>query len=169
MLEPLNQVTIAHSRVPPFTEQLTKQFAGRTCNSMMDLFIGYDECALAPSSQNLTTFQTPYSALQLTTLPMGWTNLVPIFYSNITYILQPEIPHVTQPYIDDVPVKGPATRYIKEDRESETIPENPGIRQSVWEQFQDLNHIVQQMKYYGGTFSGQKSILCTPDITVLGH
>ena len=59
LLEPLNQVTIAHSGVPPLTEQ----FAGCACNSMMDLFIGYDEHTLAPSSCNLTTFQTPYGAL----------------------------------------------------------------------------------------------------------
>ena len=108
---------------------------------MMDLFIGYDEHALAPSSCNLTTFQTPYGALQLTTLPMGWTSSVPIFHNNISYILQPEIPHVTQPYIDNIPVKGPATRYVKEDGEPKTIPENPGIRQLVWEHFQDLNCI----------------------------
>ena len=95
LLEPLNQVTIAHSGVPPFTEQLAEQFAGHTCNSMMDLFIGYDKHTLAPSSRDLTTFQTPYGALQLTTLPMGWTNSVPIFHDNIAYILQPEIPHVT--------------------------------------------------------------------------
>ena len=62
-LEPLNQVTITHSGVPPFTEQLTEQFAGCTCNSMIDLFIGYDKCALVPSSHDLTTFQTPYGAL----------------------------------------------------------------------------------------------------------
>ena len=79
-LEPLNQVTIAHSGVPPFTEQLAEQFAGRACNSMLDLYIGYDEQALASSSRDLTTFQTPYSALRLTTLPMGWTNSVPIFH-----------------------------------------------------------------------------------------
>ena len=41
----------------------------------------------------------------LTTLPMGWTNSVPIFHDDVTHILQPEIPHVTQPYIDDVPVR----------------------------------------------------------------
>jgi hypothetical protein len=136
---------------------------------MLDLYVGYDERALAPSSQDLTTFQTPYGALQLTTLPMGWTNSVPIFYDNVTYILQPEIPHVTQPYIDDVPVKGPPTRYIKDNREPETIPENSGIQRFVWEHFQDLNHIVQQMQYSGRTFSGLKTTLCAPEITVLGH
>ena len=168
-LEPLNKVTIAHSGVPPFTDQLAEQFAGRACNSMMDLFVGYDERAIAPSSRDLTTFQTPFGALRLTTLPMGWTNSVPIFHDDVTYILQPEIPHITQPYIDDVPVKGPATRYIQEDGEPETIPENSGIRRFVWEHFQDLNRVVQRMKYSGGTFSGYKSILCASEITVLGH
>jgi hypothetical protein len=69
-LEPLNQVTIAHSGVPLFTEQLAESFARCACNSMMDLYVGYDERTLAPSSRDYTTFQTPYGALQLTTLPM---------------------------------------------------------------------------------------------------
>jgi hypothetical protein len=62
-LELLNKVTIAHSGVSPFSKQLAEQFAGRTCNSMLDLYVGYDEQALAPSSRDLTTFQTPYRAL----------------------------------------------------------------------------------------------------------
>jgi hypothetical protein len=168
-LEPLNKVTIAHSGVPPFMEQLAEQFVGCACNSMLDLYVGYDEQALAPSSRDLITFQTPYGTLQLTTLPMGWTNSVPIFHDDVTYILQPEIPHVTQPYINDIPVKGPSTGYIKDNGEPETIPENSGIWRLVWEHFQDLNRIVQRMKYSGGTFSGLKTTLCTPEITVLGH
>ena len=168
-LEPLNKVTIAHSGVPPFTEQLAEQFAGRACNSMMDLYVGYDERALATSSRDLTTFQTPFGALRLTTLPMGWTNSVPIFHDDVTHILRPEIPHVTQPYIDDVPVRGPATQYIQENGEPETISDNPGIRRFIWEHFQDLNRVVQRMKYAGGTFSGYKTLLCAPEITVLGH
>lgn len=168
-LEPLNKVTIQHSGVPPFTEQIIDRFSGRACGSMMDLFVGYDERALAPSSRDYTTFQSPFGPLRLTTLPMGWTNSVPIFHDDVTHILQPEIPHVTQPYIDDVPVRGPATRYILPDGKEETIPENPGIRRFVWEHFQDLNRVVQRMKYSGGTFSGYKSFLCAEEITVLGH
>ena len=168
-LEPLNKVTIQHSGVPPFTDQLAEQFAGRACGSMMDLFVGYDERALAQSSRDYTTFQTPFGAHRLTTLPMGWTNSVPIFHDDVTHILQSEIPHVTQPYIDDVPIRGPATRYIQPNGEPETIPENSGIRRFVWEHFQDLNRVVQRMKYCGGTFSGYKSFLCAPEITVLGH
>ena len=73
--------------------------------------------------------------MRLTTLPMGWTNSVPIFHEDVTYILQEEVPHITQPYIDDIPVRGPATRYLQENNEPETIPENPGIRRFVWEHF----------------------------------
>ena len=168
-LEPLNEVTIQHSGVPPFSEQLVEHFAARACGSMMDLYVGYDERALAKSSRDYTTFQTPYGAMRLTTLPMGWTNSVPIFHDDVTYILRPEIPQVTQPYIDDVPVRGPATRYVLPSGEEERIPQNPGIRRFVWEHFQDLNRICQRMKYSGGTFSGFKSFLCAPEITVLGH
>ena len=168
-LEPLNEVTIQHSGVPPFSEQLVEQFAARACGSMMDLYVGYDERALAKSSRDLTTFQTPYGAMRLTTLPMGWTNSVPIFHDDVTHILRPEIPHVTVPYIDDVPIRGPATRYVLPSGEEERIPENPGIRRFVWEHFQDLNRVCQRMKYSGGTFSGYKSFLCAPEITVLGQ
>lgn len=42
-LEPLNEVTIAHSGVPPATETLAAQFAGRACGGMFDLYVGYDE------------------------------------------------------------------------------------------------------------------------------
>ena len=168
-LEPLNEVTIAHSGVPPATENLAAQFAGRSCGGMFDLYVGYDERTLAESSRDLTTFQTPFGALRLVTLPMGWTNSVPIFHDDVTYILQPEIPDVTIPYIDDVPVKGPKSRYELSDGSYEMIPENPGIRRFVWEHFQNLNRVVQRMKYCGGTFSGHKTVLCAEEITVVGH
>ena len=70
-LEPLNAVTIAHSGIPPFSEQLAEQFAGCACGGMLDLFVGYDEHALAESSHDLITFQTPFGAQHLTKLPMG--------------------------------------------------------------------------------------------------
>jgi hypothetical protein len=38
---------ICHLGVPSFTEQLAEHFAGRACGSMMDLFVRYDERALA--------------------------------------------------------------------------------------------------------------------------
>src|ERR1700727_767795 len=136
---------------------------------MLDLYVGYDERLIKESSHDLTTFQTPFGALRLVTLPMGWTNSVPIFHDDVTFILQPEIPSVTIPYIDDVPIKGPATRYIRDNGSYETIPENPGIRRFVWEHFNNLNRVIQRMKYCGGTFSGLKLAVCVEEIIVVGH
>ncbi len=88
-LEPLNAVTIAHSGVTPFTDQIAEQFSALACAGLLDLFVGYDERALAESSRDYTTFQTPFGALRLTTLPMaGQTPYLfsmttsPIFYSH---------------------------------------------------------------------------------------
>jgi len=143
--------------------------AVRSCGAMLDLYVGYDEQLITESSRDYTTFQTPYGALRLVTLPMGWTNSVPIFHNDVTYILQPKIPHLTIPYINDVPVKGPKSRYIQEDGSFKTIPQNSGIRRFIWEHFINLNHIMQHMKYCGGTFSGKKLWLCIPKFWVIGH
>ena len=168
-LEPLNAVTIAHSGLPPATEELASKFAGRACGGMFDLYVGYDERLLAEESRDLTTFQTPFGALRLVTLPMGWTNSVPIFHDDVTEILKPEIPEFTVPYIDDVPVRGPPTRYEKVGGGFETIKENNGIRRFVWEHMNNVNRILQRMKYCGGTFSGKKTVVCAESIEVLGH
>jgi hypothetical protein len=136
---------------------------------MLDLYVGYDKRLVAETSRDYTTFQTSFGALRLVTLPMGWTNSVPIFHDNVTFILQAEIPHVTIPYIDDVPIKGPTTMYQKVDDSYETILENPGIHRFVCKHFENLNRVVQRMKYCGGTFSGLKLFLCVPEIFVLGH
>ena len=168
-LEPLNQVTIKHAGVTPFTDQIGEHFAGRACGGMLDLYVGYDERGIAESSRDLTTFQTPYGTMRLVTLPMGWTNSVPIFHDDVTHILQPEIPDVTIPYIDDVAIRGPPEKYVLSDGTEERIPENSGIRRFIWEHFQNLNRVVQRIKYSGGTFSGFKSTLCAEEIVVVGH
>lgn len=168
-LEPLNQVTIQHSGVPPTPDHLAEQFGGRPCSSIFDLYVGYDERLIAETSRDFTTFQTPFGALRHRTLPMGWCNSVPIFHDDVTYILRLEIPERTVPYIDDVPIKGPESDYRRPDGTYETIAANPGIRRFVWEHFQDVNRITQRMKYAGGTFSGTKSQICRREILVVGH
>lgn len=168
-LEPLNAVTIRHSGVTPVPDHMAEGFAGRACGATFDLYVGYDERPIAESSRDLTTFQTPFGAKRLTTLPMGWTNSVPIFHDDVTHALREEIPHVTIPYIDDVPCKGPKSTYSRADGSFETIPENTGIRRFVWEHFQNINRVVQRIKYVGGTFSGKKSFLCVQDYVAVGQ
>ncbi|KNZ81386.1 hypothetical protein J132_00972 [Termitomyces sp. J132] len=100
---------------------------------------------------------------------MGWTNSVPIFHDDIIFILKDEIPHVTWPYIDDVPIRGPPHRYELPDGGYEVIPEDPGIRRFVWEHLQNVNRVLQSIKYAGGTFSGKKSVVCADEIVVVGY
>jgi len=104
-------VTIAYSGLPLATKELAMHFAEYTCNGILDLYVGYDERKLLEKSRDLTTFQIPFGALRLVTLPMGWTNLVFIFHENVTEILKDEKPEFTILYIDNIPLRGPATRY----------------------------------------------------------
>ena len=116
----------------------------------------------------MTSIQTPFGLMQLMTLPMGWTNLVPIFHNDVTYILQAKIPERTIPYVDDCTLKGPPFDYKKEDGTYETIPENPGIRRFVREHADTVNRVCTRMANAGGTFSGPKAQLIKPRITALG-
>ncbi len=134
-LGPLNRVMIQHSGVPPIPDHMAECFAGRACGTTLDLFVGYDERELDEDSHDFTTFQTPSGTMRLTMLPMGWSNSVPIFHEDFTFILQEEIPEKAIPYIDDVIIIGPASAYRRKDGSYGTIPENPGIRRYVWEQF----------------------------------
>lgn len=168
-LRPLNQVTIKDAGLPPDVEQLAEHFAGRACYSVMDLFVAFDQRKLDVRSRDLTTFQTPLGTLRLTAIPMGATNSMQIMHGDVSFTLAPEIPEFTAPFVDDVGVRGPATRYELPEGGYETIPENPGIRRFVWEHFQDLNRVVQRLKVIGATVSGKKLTICAPTAIIVGH
>ena len=167
-LEPLNAVTIRNAAVPPYTDVVAEDFAGRSIYTTLDLYVSFDQRQLHPNSRDMTTFNTPLGAFQLTVLPMGWTNSPAVLQGDVTHILRPEIPEWTQPFADDVPIKGPPTRYETEDS-YETIPENPGIRRFVWEHLESFHRIVQRVEAYGATFSGKKAFIGVPCADILGH
>jgi len=167
-LEPLNRVMIAHSGLPPATEELAMHFAGRACSGILDLYVGYDERVLMERSRDLTTFWTPFGALRLVTLLMGWTNSVPIFHDDVTYILRDEIPKYTLPYIDGVPIRDSKTRYELSGGRVETLDRNPRIRKFVFEHLGNVNRILQRMKHAGEIFSGPKTTICSDHITIVG-
>ena len=127
-LEPLNAVTIKNAAMPPYTDVVAEDFAGRSIYTTLNLYVSFDQRQLHPNSRDMTMFNTPLGAFRLTVLLMGWTNSPAVLQGDITHILCPEILHLTQPFADDVPIKGPSTRYELPDRTCETIPENPGIR-----------------------------------------
>ena len=144
-LQPLNAVTICNSGITPIAEQVIEAMAGRACYSMLDLFVGYDHRTLDVASRDLTTIQSPISAVRLTCLPQGWTNTGAIFHEDVTFILQDKIPDVAWPFMDDCSIKGPATRYKTEDGGFESIPANSGICRFMWEHLQDVHCILHRL------------------------
>jgi hypothetical protein len=168
-LQPLNTVTIRNSSVPPLADQLIEGMAGRSCYSMLDLFVGYDHRSLDITSRDLTMIQSPISAVRLTCLPQGWTNVVGIFHDDVTFILEPEIPHVAHPFVDDCSIKGPASRYEHPDGTFETIPANSGIRKFIWEHLSDVHRILHRFLCAGATVSAKKLFVAVPEVVILGH
>ncbi|KAJ2923743.1 hypothetical protein H1R20_g13351, partial [Candolleomyces eurysporus] len=168
-LQPLNPVSIKDSAMPPIIEPYAELFAGRACYSVFDLFVGFDQRELDPDSRDLTTFQTPLGTFRLTCIPMGYTNSQQIQHGDITFILQDEILHITQPFVDDVPVRGPKTRYELPQGGYETIPENPGIRRFIWEHINDCARVLQRIGHAGRTFSGPKAQVAVPEAVIIGH
>jgi len=168
-LEPLNAVTVKNAAMPPYMDIVAEDFAGSSIYTTLDLYVSFDQRQLHPNSRDMTTFNTPLGAFRLTVLPMGWTNSPAVLQGDVTHILRPEIPHWTQPFVDDVPIKGPKTRYERPDGSFETIPGNPGIHRFVWEHLEAVHRIIQRVKSYSATFSGKKAFIGVPQAEILGH
>ena len=113
--------------MPPFVEHLAESFTGYVVYGMMDLFARYDQHPLHPDSQDLTTFNSPLGPHHLTTIPMGYTNMVQIYQADMSFILQDKIPRYSYPLINDLPIKSVTTRYENPDGSYATIPDNLGI------------------------------------------
>lgn len=168
-LQQLNQHAIRDAAVPPSVDALSEMFGGRACITALDLLVAFDQRKLHVDSRDATTFSTPLGTYRLTSLPMGYTNSFQIMHSDVTFALQDEIPEYTCPYADDVPVRGPLSRYELEDGTCETIPENSQIRRFVWEHLTVVNRILQRLRVVGGRFSGKKMTLCQPEGYVVGY
>src|SRR5258706_12753022 len=70
----LNAVTIRDASLPPTVDEFSEAFTGFPLISLLDFFLGYDQCVLAEVSRDLTAFMTPFGVLRMTTLPQGYTN-----------------------------------------------------------------------------------------------
>ena len=60
----------------------------------------------------MTAFQTPLGVLHIMSLPMGYTNSPTKFQACMMFILQGEVPEKAGVFIDDIPIKGPPTKYL---------------------------------------------------------
>ena len=168
-LQPLNAVTIRDAGLPPILDPFVEPFAGRQCYSAFDLHWGFDARKIHPQSRDMTAFMSPLGLLRLTSLPMGFTNSPAEFQACMAFILKEEMPHIADIFIDDLPIKGPATIYPDKDGNPEVLPENPGIRRFIWEHAQDVHRIMHRVGHAGGTFSPPKIQLCRSEVIILGH
>jgi hypothetical protein len=168
-LQPLNKVSIRDAGLLPVLDEFVEPFAGRQCYTSFDLFWGYDARIVDPISRDLTAFYTPLGLLRLTCLPMGYTNSPAEFQTCMTFIIADEIPHTANIFIDDLPIRGPATQYLDENGIPEVLPENPGIRRFIWEHANDVHRIMHKIKCAGATFSPKKTQICRPEVVITGH
>ena len=111
----------------------------------------------------------PLGLLCHTAMPQGYTNSSSEFQNCTSFILQDEIPHIANVFIDDLPIKGPETCYNDANDNAETLPANPGIHRFIWEHAVDVHCIMHRFAHAGGTFSGIKSQICHPHVTILGQ
>ena len=168
-LQLLNCVTIKESGVPPTMDEIIEETCRRQIYSVLDALVGYDHQLIDEWSRDLTTFQSPLGSLQLTVLPMGWTNSVSVFHGHITFILQDETPEKARPFIDDIACQRPRTTYPDLSGEPTRISKYTEVWKFVFEHLQDLNCILHQLWLTGVTISAKKLSLCVPEVTILGH
>jgi transposase InsO family protein len=168
-LQPLNRISVRDAGLPPSLDNFVEPFAGRQCYTVFDLFWGFDARKVHPSSRDLTAFLTPLGLLRITSMPTGYTNSPAEFQQCMVFILQDEIPHTANIFIDDLPIKGPASRYLDNHGEPETLIENPGIRRFIWEHAVDVNRIMHRIEEAGATFSAKKTQICRPEVLIIGQ
>ena len=168
-LQKLNGVSIRDSGVPPILEEFVEAYAGRSVYTVLDMYWGFHARILHEDSRDVTAFQTPLGVLRIVSLPMGYTNSPAEFQACMMFILQDEVPDKAGVFIDDIPIKGPPTKYKDKNGQEQCIPQNPGIRRFIWEHLNDVHRILHRIGESGGTVSGKKMQLCQPEVEIVGH
>jgi hypothetical protein len=168
-LQALNKVSVRDAGLLPIVDDFVQGFAGSQCYTVFDLFSGFDARKIHPNSRELTAFMTPLGLLQITSLPIGFTNSPAEFQKCMVFILQDEIPHKANIFIDDLPIKGPTSLYLDATGNPEVLTENPDIRRFIWEHAQDVHRIMHRAKCAGATFAGTKTQICLPEVLIVGQ
>ena len=164
-LQELNKYSIQDAMLPPNINEFAESFVGHAIYGTLDLYSGYHQRAIHPDSRPLTACQTPTDLgnVQLTSLPMGYTNSMQEFQRATSHMLAHLAPDRAAPFVDDIGVKGPNTRY-----NDEPIPENPNIRRFVWEYAHTLYETFALLIEAGVTASGKKLVLAVRQVIIVG-
>ena len=128
--------------LPLIIDDFVEPFVAEVCTTVFDLLWGFNSRKIYPDSRDLIAFLVPLGALHLTSMPMGFTNLVTEFQNSIVFILQNKIPNKANIFIDDLGISKLDTIYPNEDSNPEILKETPGIRRFVWEHAVDMHRIM---------------------------
>ena len=160
-VQPLNNVTIRDSGMPPSVDEFSEDFAGYPITCAIDYYSGYNQISLGRAYRDYTAFLTALGLVRQTRLPQGWTNSVAVFQRVMGKVHYRQIPHQVRPFLDDNAIKGPKSRYNDEERSS-------GIRRFVWEHAQIFQQFMRDAWVAGLTISGTKCAIGVPGITIVG-
>lgn len=162
-LQPLNKVSVQDAMLPPNVTEFAESFVGRAIYGTMDLYSGYHQRRLHEQSRPLSACNTLIGNMQLTSLPMGYTNSMQEFQRSTSHTIAHMAPERAGAFVDDIGVKGPRSRY-----ENMSIKENPRIRRFVWEYAHTLYEMLATMRAAGCTAAGAKFVLATPVVHIVG-
>ena len=124
----INVVLIRDASLPPGADEFSERFAGYPFILLVDLYLGYDQCTLAPESRDITAFHTPLGLMRMTTLPQGYTNAVQAFDRVVKKVLHAQIVRGRcEQFIDDIVVRLKSRSNYLDRKGEPTISQIPGI------------------------------------------
>jgi hypothetical protein len=161
-VQPLNNVTIRNSGMPPSVDEFSEDFAGYPITSAINYFSCYYQIPLNRSSRDLIAFMSLLGLVRMTRLPQGWTNSVAEFMRIIGRVHYRQIPREpVRSFLDDIGIKGPKSRYNDEEI-------SPGIWRFVYEHAQIFRTFMHDCWVAGLTISGLKSSIGISGIEIVG-
>lgn len=164
-LQPLNLVSVQDAMLPPNVSEFAEDFIGYAIYGTMDLYSGYHQRRLHQDSRALTATWSPnLGTVQLTSLPMGYTNSMQEFQRATNHIVYNMGTKKAQSFVDNIGAKGPKTRY-----NDNSIPLNSRIRRFVWEYAHTLYEVLATLIVAGATASGKKLVLAAEKVNIVGH
>jgi hypothetical protein len=102
----INTVTIRGASPPLAVDEFSERFAGYLLVSLINLFSGNDQCTLTTVSRDITAFHKPLGLMRMTTLLMGYINVVQAFDRIMWKVLHHQILNGQhEPFLDDVGAK----------------------------------------------------------------
>ncbi|EDK46703.1 hypothetical protein LELG_04884 [Lodderomyces elongisporus NRRL YB-4239] len=112
-LRELNKHVELEGGHPQSTDELTSELSGRLFNTLIDVQNAYFQVPLDPTTNDVTSFNSPLGLLKYAVLPQGYLNLVSEFSSILQKILSPVAKDVIC-FIDDIAICGPTVEDLSE-------------------------------------------------------